>query len=228
MISACIADPFAEGLRIRSIGRRCIHHTREGASGRLHRGRNHRSVASFGLSIRHRGAIEPCSGALPDPVDGGRLAHLRGGIFRRRRGRHLLEIVHHVFEPIPAARNHAPVRPLEVRRAVLIPPDIEAALVHQPMVVRAAQRGICQARLSAVRPMADVMSVDVALFWQPGNVQPRSRDQSARLSAIGTVRRLRPTSSGVPRSSSTIVIRLPSHVRRLTVSIGRSDLPPPR
>ena len=97
------------------------------------------------------------------------------------------------------------------------------------MVVRAEQREVLEARVAAVRPMVHVMRVDESLFRQPGNVQPRSRDQSARFSGVDTTLCLRPTSSGVPCSSSTTVIRLPSQARRLMVSIGRSARPiPPR
>ena len=49
------------------------------------------------------------------------------------------------------------------------------------------------------------------------------------MSVVDTVRRLRLTASGEPRSSSTTAIMLPLHVRRLIVSSGRSDRPgPPR
>src|SRR5215218_5616427 len=36
-ISACLADPFAMVQKDRGIGEGCVHRTREGASGRLHR-----------------------------------------------------------------------------------------------------------------------------------------------------------------------------------------------
>jgi hypothetical protein len=45
------------------------------------------------------------------------------------------------------------------------------------------------------------MPIDIAL-QQPGNEHPRSRAQNARLKVVDIVRRLRPTSSGAPSSSS--------------------------
>ena len=48
-------------------------------------------------------------------------------------------IVDHVLEPIPAARNHAPVRPHEVDRAVAVTPDPERLLVQQPVMIGAQQ-----------------------------------------------------------------------------------------
>jgi hypothetical protein len=74
----------------------------------------------------------------------------------------------HVVEPIPEAWNHAPVGPLEVDRALAAAPYLEAALVQQRVMKRAKQREVLEARLSALRPMLDVMRIDVAAVVTAG------------------------------------------------------------
>src|SRR5690606_31978573 len=126
-------------------------------------------------------------------VDAARIAHLRGGTS----GFHLhvgAGIVEHVLRSIAAPRYHAPVGPFEAQRALLVPPDPKPTLVHQPVMVRAEQQGVVEARLPAVRPMHDVMSVDVTLpmaagkcaaaIARPERAPQRRRDRAALSSDV--------------------------------------------
>src|SRR5690606_36364292 len=84
--------------------------------------------------------------------------HLRGGIsdcFPRH------VVVADVLDAIPATRNHAPIGPPEENVPALVAPNRKAALVQQPMMMRAQQREVLEARVAAIGPMADVMRVDV-------------------------------------------------------------------
>jgi len=78
--------------------------------------------------------------------------------------------------------------------------DLPAALVDEPVLVLAQERGIREARLAAVGPMDDVVALvepEAAgtarprrVVWKP---QPRSLTSSARRNGPETVRCLRPT-----------------------------------
>ena len=54
-------------------------------------------------------------------------------------------------------------RPGEVDRAVPAAFDVETTLVHQPVMVRAQQHQVVEARLPALRPVMNVMGVNPAV-----------------------------------------------------------------
>src|SRR5690606_31503034 len=54
-------------------------------------------------------------------------------------------------------------RPPEAELAILVAPHAEAAVVHEHMMERTEQRGVVEARLPAVRPMLEVVTIHKAL-----------------------------------------------------------------
>ena len=67
---------------------------------------------------------------------------------------------------LQAARRHSvhqlPVRPHEPQRAIVQDPHIESALMHGTMMKPAQRHEIRRLGLAAIRPMLDVMGIEVA------------------------------------------------------------------
>jgi hypothetical protein len=106
------------------------------------------SRTSSGAHLRGGVCVDPAMLVCGGP--------LHGGIFRHG------IVVLHVIEPIAEARNHASVRPLEIELVLVIAPDLEPALVQQRVMKGAQQREVLEARLSPIRPMLDVVRIDIA------------------------------------------------------------------
>jgi len=87
--------------------------------------------------------------------------HLRGGIFARQRHGDLVE---HVGGAISRARDNAAIGPAEIDALAAVVVDRETAFVHERVMIRAEQREIVETRLATVRPMLDVMPVDVTVI----------------------------------------------------------------
>ena len=92
-----------------------------------------------------------------------------------------------------------------------------AALVQQAVVVAAELDEVVEARRAAVRPVLDVVRVDGACVGAAREAAAAVADWSARRSAGGMLRVLRPTLSGLPARSSSGTIAA-SHASRRAVS----------
>src|SRR5512145_1012519 len=71
-------------------------------------------------------------------------------------------VIRHVFSAESMRRYRAPIRAAEVPAVVLVTSDRVAALVHEPMMRRAQEHRIREARLAALRPVPHVVRIDEA------------------------------------------------------------------
>ena len=109
---------------------------------------------------------------------------------------------------------------------MIVAPNAVAAFVQYSMMVRAQQHEVIDTRLAAFDPVVHVVRPTNRVRWQPGNVQCRDREPTARRTGVDTMRCLRLDASGVPRSSSVTTTTL--HRRRgasLSRAVRRSPRP---
>jgi hypothetical protein len=117
-----------------------------------------------------------------------------------------------VFEAVEAAGRRAQdgldgeaVGVAQAGRCVVMEFDGEAAFVHESVVVVAEQQEVVEAGLAAVGPVPDVVGGEEARVRAAGELADSpSRAVSARRSAGGMERVLRPTESGIPSASTTV------------------------
>lgn len=99
-----------------------------------------------------------------------------------------------------------------------VPHDVIAAFMQQAMMVPTQRDEVVEPRRAAVGPMLDVVAIDKARVRAAWESTPVSRRRSARCSAGGITRVLRPTLSTWPSPLSRMRTIALSHAIRRTVS----------
>ena len=136
-------------------------------------------------------------------------------------------VVDHVIGAITARGHRSTVGSLEHPAIQVVLLNREPALVYEAMMTGSKAASGCRGQVS---PPADQ-----CLTWcastkrqlqQPGNAQPMSRAQSARLIVAGTVRVLRPTLSGSPSAFSRTTTLSLSQEIRLTDQLSSANSAP--